>query len=148
MAIKGGVVPATDTQYFVAGNSGVSENLPMDSRFAQKMSRGAMGNPNMFVSADKQVSLGQYVKAAKWTKDERIVFGVMQDLMDKTGAMPTVGQIVQVSSGRSVASSSGGMHTMSVADTSLDVPIGNLNTARVQRALDKLQKKGIVSQMV
>jgi hypothetical protein len=144
--------PVQETQYYLSSfNGGVSENLPMDSRFAKKMSRGAMRDPNMFLTTGQQASVKQYIPAAQWSKDERRVFLLLQDIVDKTGTVPTVAQISQISKGRAaVASNSGnGMRTMSMQATPTEetMPANGLTTQRVQRALNKLQKRGIVNQM-
>jgi hypothetical protein len=105
----------------------------MDSRFAQKMSRGAMGDPNQYVTAQQEAVLKKYVPTTKWSKDERIVYVTMQNYIDRTGVAPTVGQIAamaqQVSLDEKVALTSG------------------LTAQRVQRALNKLSKRGIVFEM-
>ena len=141
------IMPPQEKQYYISsGNSGISENLSLDSRFANRLTRGAMGNENVYVTSAQSARLKQYIPASKWGKDERVVFLIMQDLIDRSGTVPTVGQISQVSKGRQATLSSGeskGLMSMQSVGAE-ETPVSGLSVDKVQRALNKLQKRGIV----
>jgi len=141
-ALKEKKVETTEPRYYLASQNGVPEKLTLDTRFTKKLSRGAMGNPNMFMSSEQKEWARQYAPTAKWSKDERIVFNLMQNLIDKTGQIPTVGQISQVSEGKSYSKGSSVMERHLSAEEV--IPTKGLSVDRVQKALRKLQKRGIV----
>jgi len=125
-----------DEQYLSSSEEQAPERLPMDSRFAQKMMRGGKGNPYLYVAEEQSSALRRYRPLTKWSKDERVVYNVMQSYIDKTGSAPTAGQIQQMSAGQGLSPEEG------VAG------VTGLSLARVQKALARLQKRGIVFQMV
>jgi hypothetical protein len=141
------VEPVREKQYYISSaNEGISEKLAVSSRFANRLTRGVTGNPNFYVSTEQSARIKQYVPVSKWSKDERAVFLLLQDLIDRTGSVPTVSQISQVSKARGVTrEKKNGL--MSMQSVGVNEKSG-LSVAKVQRALKKLQKRGIVIETI
>ena len=122
-----------NTQYQIGNmESGVCETLPVDSKFAGRLMRGGQNNPKMYVTTQQATALKKYVPMTQWGKDERVVYIIMQNYMDNVGAAPTASQIAAIS--------------LAGQGTSVEENAASrgLSAARVQRALSKLQKRGIV----
>ena len=136
-----------EKQYYISsGAGGISERLPLDSRFANRLTRGSMGRQDVYVTPEQSARLKRYIPAAKWSKDERAVYLIMQDLIDRTGTVPTVAQISQVSAGRRGVSADESVGLMQPFGETPSV--AGLSVDKVQHALNKLQKRGVVAQMV
>ena len=115
-----------DKKYQVVDmENGICKTLPVDSKFAKRLIRGS-GNPVKYVSDEQKATLRKYIPTVRWGKDERIVYMIMQDVLDRTGVAPTARQIAEISEARYGGEGQG------------------LSETKVQRALKKLQERSVV----
>ena len=131
-----------EKRYHATSSNGVSEKLPISAKFANRLTRGGMGNPNLYLTTEQVARVKRYIPMTRWHPNERLVFSIMQDLVDRTGDVPTVGQISEVSKGRQLTDKSAGL--MSIRSVGAEAPVKGLSATQVQRALNKLQKYGVV----